>query len=178
MSAYKYRIQWSLGDPLFNSPTTENDTEQSYWTPRGGFADGTYYWRVAMIDGNGKLGGYSNAVFTKQYPIAKPLAPVNGSTIHATPTFTWTAADGVTPYVFGAASYRLEISQFPTFVPLYDSVTTVNTSFVPSKIYDINKTYYWRVAIVDLNGKLGPFSNATIIIKTNAFYCYLPITRH
>jgi hypothetical protein len=131
-----------------------------------------------MIDGNDRVGGYSQtAQFVKQYPTAKPLSPISGSTISETPTFVWTAADGVTPYVFGAASYKIEISLYPTFSPVYDSATTNNTRFIPTKTYDIQKTYYWRVAIVDKDGKQGPWSDATIIIDPYRYKVFLPFIR-
>jgi hypothetical protein len=119
-----------------------------------------------MLDGLNKLGGYSDpaAVFTKQYPVALPLSPAAGAKLDQEPTFVWTAGDGVTPYVFGAASYKLEVSQKDTFTPLYDSVKTDNTRYSPTKTYEIGRTYYWRVAIVDKDGNVGPFSDAWIIV--------------
>jgi hypothetical protein len=165
LAAYKYRLQVSRGDPTFSVIYEQAETEQSCWTPMKGYDDGTYYWRVAMIDGMNKLGEYSPAaVFTKQYPVALPFSPKNGNRIARTPTFVWTAGDGVTPYVFGAASYKLEVSQYATFSPMYDSITTDNTRYTPTKNYEIGRTYYWRVAIVDRDGKVGPFSDAVIII--------------
>ncbi len=128
-----------------------------------------------MVDGGSRQGDFSQiAVFTKQYPAAKPLSPVTGSVVSGTPTFTWTAADGVTPYVFGAARYRIEISQNATFSPLYEQIDTNSTRYTPWRIYDENKTYYWRVAIIDRDGKIGPFSNATLILNSYPNHLYLP----
>jgi hypothetical protein len=59
LAAHKYRIQISRGDPTFSSIYDNADTEQSCWTPTKGYHDGKYYWRVAMIDGQGRLGQYS-----------------------------------------------------------------------------------------------------------------------
>jgi hypothetical protein len=175
LAASRYFLQVSRGDPTFSSNYEQQETEQSCWTPRIGYDDGTYYWRVAMVDGAGHRGGYSiPAVFTKQYPTAKPLSPVSGSTIDNTPTFRWTAADGVSPYVFGAARYRLEVSLFSTYSTSYEQVDTTNTSYTPTMLYDENKTYYWRVAIIDRNGKLGPFSNATLLINSFPYHIYIP----
>lgn len=168
LAAYKYRLQVSKGDPTFSAIYEQVETEQACWTPTKGYDDGTYYWRVAMLDGSNKLGGYSPAaVFTKQYPVALPASPTDGAKLDKTPTFVWTAGDGVTPYVFGAASYKLEVSQFSTFSPIYESVTTDNTRYTPPKTYEIGRTYYWRVAIVDKDGKVGPFSDAWIIVDPN-----------
>ncbi len=48
-----------------------------------------------------------------------------------------------------------------------NSITTDNTRYTPTKNYEIGRTYYWRVAIVDRDGKVGPFSDAVIIIDPN-----------
>lgn len=180
LAAWRYYLQVSKGDPTFSSIYEQVYTEQSCWTSPNGYDDGTYYWRVAMLDGGNRQGDFSPvAVLTKQYPAAKPLSPVNGSMVGGTPTFSWTAADGVTPYVYGAAWYRIEISQFPTFSPLYEQIDTHNTRYIPWRIYDENKTYYWRVAIIDRDSKIGPFSNAMLILNTFPVHIYLPsVLRH
>lgn len=179
LSAAKYVVQVSKGDPNFSSITETATTEQSCWTSQKGYVDGKYYWRVAMIDGGGKYSEYSPAAeFTKQYPIAKPKSPANGSASNETPTFTWTDSTGTKPYVFGAAAYKVEISTSPTFATLYDSATTDNSTFIPTKMYATGQTYYWRIAIVDADGKVGPFTDARIILDPNASKerIYLPFT--
>jgi hypothetical protein len=168
LAAYKYRVQVSRGDPTFSSIYDSIDTEQTCWTPTKGYDDGTYYWRVAMMDGQGRLGEYTAALkFTKQYPITTLVAPTSGSAANGTPEFVWTP-------VHGAAAYRFEVSTAPTFAPLYDSVTTNNAAYMPTKKYSDN-TYYWRVAIVDKDGKLGPFNDAIILVRSG-FKVYLPLT--
>jgi hypothetical protein len=121
-----------------------------------------------MIDGSGKLGPYSYpaATFTKQYPVTTLISPVN-EPIEFTPTFIWTPVDG-------AATYRFEVSKYPTFSPTYDTITTINTQFTPTKIYDLNIIYYWRVAIRDRDGKQGPFTDSMIIIGPSV-RTYLPL---
>ncbi|MBE0411283.1 MAG: hypothetical protein IBX69_16295 [Anaerolineales bacterium] len=157
LAAHKYRIQVSRGDPTFSTIYDNTDTEQSCWTPTKGYHDGKYYWRIAMIDGQGRLGGYSPAAeFTKQYPITELISPVD-EVSESTPTFIWEV-------VPGASSYRLEVSFNENFSPLYDSVTTHNVRFTPTKIYQSNQIYYWRVAIIDRDGRYGPFNDATIIL--------------
>jgi hypothetical protein len=156
LTAWKYRIQVSK-DPSFSSIFDTKDTEQPCYTPTKGYDDGTYYWRVAMIDGNNRLGEYSDpAEFTKQYPITTLVSPISGG-VPTTPTFIWTP-------VFGAATYKLEISLYSGFSPTYDSVETVNTQYTPIKEYDMDRRYYWRVAIRDRDGKYGPYTDATIIV--------------
>jgi hypothetical protein len=169
-AAWKYRLQVSR-DPTFSSEYDKTDTEQACWTPVKGYPDGTYYWRVAALDGDGKLGSYSPAAaFLKQYPVTVLIAPASGAPATSTPVFVWGA-------VAGAASYRLEVSLNATFTPLYDSVTTANTRFTPTKKYDQGKTYYWRVAMVDKDGNRGPFTGDQVVIRQEIVYLPLIVGR-
>jgi hypothetical protein len=168
LAAWKYRVQVSR-DENFSSIYDTIDTHNSCWTPTKGYADGAYWWHVAMIDGNGRLGSYSSsATYIKQYPVTTLISPISG-TVSQTPTFIWTPVNG-------AATYRFEVSLFSTFDPLFDSVVTINSQFTPTKIYNTDKVYYWRVAIRDRSGNQGPFTDSTIIIgKGN--HMFLPITK-
>lgn len=169
LAAYKYRIAVSEGDPTFSTLYDSAETEQSCWTPIKGYKDGTYYWHVAMRDGNSNLGDYSTAVtFTKQYPITTLISPTTGSQIAETPTFVWTPVDG-------AAQYRLEVSLYENFGVLYDSATTNNSRYTPSKEYGTGENYYWRVAMIDKNGNYGPFNTADIILDPYPYHIYLPL---
>lgn len=172
LAAWKYRIQVSK-DPLFSTIFETVDTEQSCWTPTNytiGYDDGTYYWRVAMLDGDSKPGEYSDyEVLTKQYPTTILVSPLSGATTGITPTFVWTP-------VYGAAKYRLEVSLSANFSTNYDAVTTDSTRYTPTKKYLINRTYYWRVAIIDYTGKMGPFNNATIILDL-PYKEFLPLAK-
>jgi uncharacterized repeat protein (TIGR01451 family) len=158
LAAWKYRIQVSR-DPTFSTIYDTADTEQACWTSTRGYDDGTYYWRVAIMDGEGRVGDYSTAAtFTKQYPAPGLVSPDDGATLAETPTFIWQPAQG-------AAKYKLEVSLYPTFAPVYDSVTTNSTRYTPVKSYTIGQTYYWRVAMVDKDGKQGPFSQHTTTVS-------------
>jgi hypothetical protein len=77
--------------------------------------------------------------------------------------------------VDGAASYRLEVSLNPTFSPTYDSITTNMTRFKPTRVYGSNVIYYWRVAIIDKDGKMGPYTGATIILDPRPNKVYVPL---
>ncbi len=157
LAAYKYRLQTSL-DPTFSTAYETADTEQPCWTPTKGYVDGVYHWRVALIDGDGRLGPYSPAITaTKQYTIPTLLEPAQGSVLAETPGFVWEP-------VLGAAKYKLEVSLYPTFSPTYESVTTVNARYTPTRRYDMDKTYYWRVAMVDKDGRQGPFAERSVMV--------------
>lgn len=170
LAAWKYRIQVSPGDPTFSTIYDEEVTEQSCWTPTKGYDDRTnYYWRVAMIDGDNRMGSYSAPItFTKQYPVTTLISPVSGSQVGQTPTFVWSPVDG-------AARYRLQVSRYANFGIIYDEVDTNNTRYTPTRAYETGVTYYWRVAIMDKHGKMGPFNTATIILDPYPYRIYLPM---
>ena len=166
LTAWKYKVQVSR-DENFSTIYETITTNNICWTPTIGYHDGTFWWRVAMIDGNSKQGPYSPpATFTKQYPVTTLVSPVGGS-VPGIPTFIWTPVDG-------AATYLFEVSKYSTFSPTYDSIETVNTQFTPTKTYDSNMIYYWRVAIKDRTGRQGPFTDAIIVIGVGN-YTYLPL---
>lgn len=176
MYPWKYRVQVSNGDPLFNIIYDSIDTLQNCWTPIKGYLDSKYYWRVAMIDGGSVVSGWSAvAEFTKQYPLVKAKSPVSGSSSPATPTFTWTAIDGTTPYVHGAATYLIEVHGNPEFSQRIDYVTTAQTTFTPTKKYAEDKTYYWRVRMIDADGRPGPWAHALVSVGKSKVY--LPMLR-
>ena len=71
LAAPRYRLQWS-SDPNFSTPTPKYvDTDSTSYTLDKGesLADGTWYWRVAVLqDASSKLGAYSPAQrFYKEY---------------------------------------------------------------------------------------------------------------
>jgi hypothetical protein len=166
LAAYEYRVEVSKGDPTFSTIYERVDTQQSCWTPTKGYDDGKYYWRVAMIDGQGDFS--DTAEFTKQYPITTLISPLSGAAITDIPTFVWTP-------VQGAASYKLEISKNSTFSPIYDSIITDNTRYTSRKVFDeFTPNYFWRVAMIDDDNKYGPFNDATIILGGEN-QVYLPL---
>ncbi len=172
LAAWKYRIQVSNNDPTFSSIYDQIDTEQSCWTPIKGYVEGTLYWRVAMMDGQGRLGSYTPAVtITKQYPTTTLVSPSSGSMSSSTPIFIWTPVDG-------AAQYRLQVSTSDIFSTIYHEVTTKGTRYLPPKVF-ASQSYYWRVAMVDQDGIVGPYNTATIIVGglTGGNNLYLPFIR-
>jgi hypothetical protein len=171
LAAYRYQVQISR-DANFSPIYEQIETEQNCFTPTRGYDDGRYYWRVAMKDGRNLNGEFSpTATFVKQYRVTTLVSPI-GAVVPGTPKFVWTPVDN-------AASYRLQVSQSPTFSPIYEEVTTHNTSFMPTRLYQSNRLYYWRVAIIDREGKIGPYTDATLIIDPTggAFKIYLPTLR-
>jgi len=147
LAAWKYRVQISRDG--FSSILDQVDTEQACWTPTEGYNDGPYQWRVAMIDGESKVGLFSDpAGFSKTYPRPPLLAPGAGEILPATPTFAWQPLDG-------AARYKVEVSTVLNFGTTYDSVTTDTVRWTPTKAYSAGVTYYWRVTMIDKDGRPG-----------------------
>lgn len=158
LSAWMYRVEISREpdfDPLYESPAS---TPNACFTPSQGYADGVYYWRVAMIDGGGNFGPFSQVQsFTKSYP--PPTSPGPIGSVLAPPTFSWSAQSG-------ASAYRWEIASSEAFWPLVDWATTINISLTPPTALPENTMYSWRVAVIDDNGILGPFSQAQIFLHS------------
>jgi hypothetical protein len=145
-------------DSSFSQLVDNIITEHNCWTPTKGYADQTYYWRVAMRDGEGKMGDFSDtAVFTKQYPITTFQSPSAGSRASSTPTFHWAPVDG-------AARYRVQVSNDQNYLQLIDNIDTNNTFWTPNRAYTAPNMYYWRVAMIDINGNAGPYSQASILL--------------
>jgi hypothetical protein len=167
-SAWKYHIQVST-DPSFSQIYDAAETTNHCWTPVTGYPDGTYYWQVSVIDGSGIRGNYSFAAeFTKVYPPSKIINPKFG-VYNFTPIFTWLPVDGAATYVF-------ESSHYPTFIPLNDSIETINTQYSPRVNYEENRYYYWRIAIKDINGNQGRFVSDKFIIGT-VYLAFMPQIR-
>lgn len=165
-TAWRYRVQLSQ-DPDFNAILESIDTINNCWTPIKEYGDQVYYWRVTAIDGNNNLGTNSNtATFTKQYPTPSLESPI-GEVVHQTPTFFWDS-------VHGAAAYKLELSWFPTFSPLYEAVISINTQYTPTTIMAPGHTYYWRVAMRDNHGNQGPFASGSFLFAGDT-HNYLPL---
>jgi hypothetical protein len=162
LAAWKYRVQVSR-TAAFSTIYDNIDTEQTCWTPTKGYDDGTYYWRVAMIDGQGKLGEYTApAQFYKQYQVTTKVRPAHGAPITGNPEFVWTPVDG-------AAKYRLEVSTNSSFSPAFEAITTVNTRYTGVKAYNDLVPYFWRVAIIDRDGKQGPFTDIALLATNKIF---------
>ncbi len=158
LAAWKYKVEVSR-EPTFSSIWDSITTEQACWTPTKGYHDGTYYWHVAMIDGNGRMGDYCDTVqFTKAYGMPTLVSPAAGASAEETPTFSWEP-------VTGAAKYKLEVSVYDNFSRIYNSVTTNNVRYTPTKAYDTPQTYYWRVYMIDDDGRTGPTVERSVVVS-------------
>jgi hypothetical protein len=157
LSAARYRIQVD-DDSNFGSPKTyETDATSYTLKPIESLTDGTWYWRVAMIDGANNIGTYSpTQLFYKEYLTPTLLAPTQGETVTGVSSFQWAP-------LAGAAYYELEIAGDQLFnSPI--RIKTENTQYTPV-IAMKPKDYYWRVRMVDANRKPGPFQGGRVTIQ-------------
>jgi hypothetical protein len=165
MAAPRYQIQWD-DDPNFGSPTTVSTESASYTLPKGkSLADGTYYWRVAVIDADNHAGAYSPAQqFYKEYLPPELVTPQQGGRVDSNMSFAWTP-------IPGAASYRIEIADNDSFNrPIV--ATTDNVRYSPTRQVTYTE-FFWRVQMVDDDNKAGPYQVGRVSSGLD-FKAYLP----
>lgn len=154
-------------DSNFSSPIINVKTDATSYTPIDQLPDGNYYWRVAMRRSRNVIGHWTPTMsFVKKSIAPTPLSPINGQIINEQPTFKWTAVLTPTnePRV-AAPRYRIEMDEDANFGSPA-GFTTQSTSFtVPGNKSFFDGTFYWRVAIIDAEGKIGTFSPAQTFYK-------------
>jgi hypothetical protein len=145
-----YRVQVD-DSPSFSSPVVNADVSVSN-RGIGPLTPGTYHWRVRASNNCGDS-AWSNvwSFVTDAVPAAPPLgAPANGSrTCDDTPAFEWGA-------VAGAASYRIQVDDNPSFGDPEINTTTTTDHFVPTTPLPA-VTLHWRVRAINDCGP-GPWS--------------------
>jgi hypothetical protein len=171
VSAARYRLQVD-DDSNFGSPKTyETDATSYTLKPIESLPDGTWHWRVAMIDGANNIGAYSpTQIFYKEYLTPTLLAPTQGETVTGVTSFQWAP-------LANAAYYEIEIATDPLFnAPI--RIKTENTQYTPVTAMK-PKEYHWRVRMVDANRKPGPFKIGRVTIQEpvdpGQIRLYLPI---
>ena len=119
LAAPRYRLQLS-SDPNFSAAVKTIDTDSASYTleKSESLADGTWYWRVAVLqDASSKLGAYSPVQrFYKEYRSPTLISPAQGSSTSRSPQFEWAP-------LAGAAYYRIQIANNE----LFNSATTATT---------------------------------------------------
>jgi hypothetical protein len=149
LAAPKYRVQWD-DDPNFGSPVTVDTESTAYGLIEGqSLLDGTWHWRVAVIDADNRIGAYSEAAaFYKEYQSPTLIAPAQGSTQDTDVNFEWSP-------LAGAAEYDIEIADNEAF-NLSKKERTDSARYTPT--FELERAdYYWRVRMRDEDGKTGPF---------------------
>jgi hypothetical protein len=117
-----------------------------------------YYWAVLPAhEGAGGGVNFGPSQDSPQNFLKRSIAPVlltpaDGDSIADQPVMRWTSGDVSTTVPEGAASYRLQVAQDPSFGNVIDDVTTQATSYTAQKSYPADTALYWRVRVTDERG--------------------------
>jgi len=137
LSGVTYSLQID-DDPDFGSPEVDLTglTVDSY--APAGLADGTWYWRVRVVDGAMHSSGWSSRPFTVITLLwaPEPFSPANGSaTTDNTPTLSWSVSPTVENYV-------LQYSTSGNFDTYTENILNAATQFTLPELAE--NRYYWR----------------------------------
>jgi len=160
LAAPAYQVQIA-NNVAFNQPRINTTTQATSYTPAKAatLPDGDWWWRVAFVDANGKVGPYSQAIrFTKKYAAPMLYSPPPSTTVTNIPNFSWQAIDG-------AAYYKVDYATNAAFNGA-TSITTDMTNTLATKAMPYS-TYHWRVQMFDADRNPGQ-------PRQGMFYYYLP----
>lgn len=145
-----YQVQLAT-DAAFSSVVVDEDIAglitDSEFTLTSELSPNTwYYWRVRAYNSLGHYSSWSSVYYFREAMLAPELsAPANGAIVDSLkPTFDWED-------VAGAAGYSIQLSTSATMKSASSYSTTVST-YTPVKNLKANKTYYWRVRTIGVNG--------------------------
>jgi len=150
-------------------------TQLPVYAPRGTLGPTTYadevtryYWAVlpeSGLNGGGTQGNPLAAALQSIYKQSTPpqrIAPADGGgPIADQLVFQWSP-------VTGARTYRLQVSQDPSFANPVEDVTTDSTAYSSNTTYPADTVLYWRVRANDENGIGLSWSTAGSFQKTLA----------
>lgn len=167
--AGRYRFQLD-DDANFSSPLINVTVDGTEYIPTemsfGKLADGTYYWRVAVVRQNTQGRWSEVATLTKISPAPVPEAPSADATLHELPTLRWTAV--LTPTNtprLSAPRYRVELDTNPNFSTPIRYETDATSFTLPKGRGMADGTWCWRVAMMRALNLLGPFSEPVCFYK-------------
>jgi S-layer homology domain len=166
IQAASYQLQTSASSS-FNNLIENVNTTNINWTPANvSYPDGTYFYRVQtrLSNDNATSDWTGPITFTKQYPL------VNVGTGNAqrmgdgcSIKFTWPAfnAPGSPTQLSGIFGYQLETAYDANFNTNHITIQTNNASYTNYNdtggcTYPAGQNIYWRVAMIDSYGTLGP----------------------
>ena len=150
--AVSYRAQVAA-DKAFTNPiaTSASKTSDVAFT---NLPDGALFLRVRAVDVNGLEGKDASHAFTVK---ARPLPPVltlpsdNARVSTEKIALVWQASAD-------AVAYRVQVAGESSFVaPINDEKKVSGLTFSPALILK-SVPYFWRVASVNANGDIGPWS--------------------
>jgi hypothetical protein len=128
-----------------------------------------YYWVAIPATGADGSGAFSAAhpqedspqTFQKESAAPGPIAPGNGATVSAQPTFQWGSAEN-------ARTYRIQVAQDPSFGHPLEDATTDATAYTSSTTYPAGVPLYWRVRANDWSGQGLKWSPVWHFVRTLA----------
>src|SRR5206468_10131721 len=138
-------------DPQFTNVIDVARTTDTAYAPPKTYRDETtaYYWAVVPSPDGACVSSqpidHNPQAFQKQSIAPAPLAPGEGSDVADQPVFRWTPAEG-------AAAYKVQVDDDPTFADPIESTTTTSTAYATAKTYPADTVTYWRVRAIDLAG--------------------------
>jgi len=158
-ASLSYQVEYATNANFLDSVVAPAG-ETQLALPVGTFQPGrTYYWRVrawSESDAHGTHSAWSAARTIKvQFAAPTLTAPIAGASVSATPTFTWSSANGLW------TTYTLQISadeNFKSGVKSFTVKAPLTTFTLPAKSALIPGDYFWRVKI---NGAYTPILSAT-----------------
>jgi hypothetical protein len=157
-----YRLQVD-DDPNFGSPASYTTQATAYTIPGNKVLyDGTFYWRVAIIDASGNVGTFSAPQqFYKEYLTPSLVSPVGNTPFTSATSFVWEPMPG-------AAYYEVQLADNALFnKPVTDNNKnkTDNTEYTPVAALTAPQ-YYWRVRMYDYSGNPGPWFGGLINVQS------------
>jgi hypothetical protein len=161
--AEHYRLEYTSDETCDYSAGVGIDTRMTSYTPTDTFPnDKQYCWHVRAESGT-TVGEWSTTWRFQKKWYLKPqlLTPTDNYQVGLYPVYSWTP-------VPGAASYRVQIADNPSFVvdTCYEEYTTANTTYSHQRIYCGNVHYYWKVTPIDGGDELGLASDVGEFISS------------
>ena len=167
LGAKTYNLQISTDQNFNTIEHSRNAIVSTRYSPVSTLNNDQYYWRVAPVDAAGNTldwGSVDVWEFRRNWPNQPhPEYPAHDASVGDPFFYQWTPAEH-------ASSYRLEVARASDFSvnSMYDTCTTVNTTFVPADAGDCfpqaQGTYYWRVIALD-----GPTNVVSESINADIF---------
>jgi hypothetical protein len=159
--AVKYEVQVDTNDQ-FVTPLTDSATVVSTWYARPTTLDNDqYWWRVRALDANSHPSPWAASLnqFQRRWPEQPTqVYPADSDLVGGPFYYEWDP-------IPNASSYRLEVSEDPSFTPgNFDVCITYNTTYTPESadsgcMPTPGNVTYWRVRGVDNPaGVLGLYS--------------------
>ena len=173
------RFQWRNGSSgTWNTINVPNNAME-FTVPAGTWpGTGTLQWRIVVTDdlGDTLTGDTCTASTLAGDLTAKPAAPINGAFVDpaSVSTFSWTNenAHNITTQSAASLQYSTNGSSWSTL----GSVTgSAQTFAVPANTFANAGTYYWRVRATNVDGTVGPWSDAAEFSTVDATMHAIPL---